>query len=74
MSTAEDAVNAEGLAVILCNSDDRPEKETAYLDVLAEQRVQGVIITPTAELTPALEALRQRGVPSARYRGCAASS
>jgi LacI family transcriptional regulator len=59
----EDAVNAEGLAVILCNSDDRPEKETAYLDVLAEQRVQGVIITPTAELTPALEALRQRGVP-----------
>jgi len=59
----EDAVNAEGLAVILCNSDDRPEKEAAYLDVLAEQRVQGVIITPTAQLSPALESLRQRGVP-----------
>jgi LacI family transcriptional regulator len=59
----EDAVNAEGLAVILCNSDDRPEKEAAYLDVLAEQRVQGVLITPTAELAPALDMLRRRGIP-----------
>ena len=59
----EDAVNAEGLAVILCNSDDRPEKEAAYLDALAEQRVQGVLITPTARLSPALDTLRRRGVP-----------
>ena len=59
----EDVANAAGLAVILCNSDDRPEKESAYLDVLAEQRVQGVLITPTAELSPNLQALRRRGVP-----------
>ncbi len=59
----EDAVSAAGLAVILCNSDDQAEKEAAYLDVLAEQRVQGVLITPTAELSPALEAVRRRGVP-----------
>jgi LacI family transcriptional regulator len=59
----EDVANAQGLAVILCNSDDRPEKEAAYLDVLAEQRVQGVLITPTAELSPNLESLRRRGVP-----------
>ncbi|MGY1601468.1 LacI family DNA-binding transcriptional regulator [Geodermatophilus sp. SYSU D00815] len=59
----EDVANAAGLAVILCNSDDRPEKESAYLDVLAEQRVQGVLVTPTAELSPRLDALRQRGVP-----------
>jgi LacI family transcriptional regulator len=55
--------NAAGLAVILCNSDDRPDKEAAYLDLLAEQRVQGVLITPTAELSPHLEMLRGRGVP-----------
>jgi LacI family transcriptional regulator len=59
----EDVVNAAGLALILCNSDDRPEKEAAHLAVLAEQRVQGVLITPTAELTPDLESLRARGVP-----------
>jgi LacI family transcriptional regulator len=59
----EDVANAQGLAVILCNSDDRPEKEAAYLDVLAEQRVQGVLITPTAELSPNVDSLRRRGVP-----------
>ena len=59
----EDVANEQGLAVILCNSDDRPEKEAAYLDVLAEQRVQGVLITPTAELSPNLEQLRRTGVP-----------
>src|SRR4051812_22258350 len=59
----EEVANAAGLAVILCNSDDLAEKEAAHLDVLAEQRVQGVLITPTAELSPALDALRARGVP-----------
>jgi LacI family transcriptional regulator len=59
----EDVANPAGLAVILCNSDDRPEKESAHLDVLAEQRVQGVLITPTAALSPAVEALRSRGTP-----------
>jgi LacI family transcriptional regulator len=59
----EETANAEGLAVILCNSDDLPAKEAAHLDVLAEQRVQGVLITPTAELSPALATLRERGVP-----------
>jgi LacI family transcriptional regulator len=59
----EDVANAAGLAVILCNSDDRPEKEAAYLDVLVEQRVQGVLLTPTAEISPNLDSLRRRGVP-----------
>jgi LacI family transcriptional regulator len=59
----EDVVNAAGLALILCNSDDRPDKEAAHLAVLAQQRVQGVLITPTAELSPHLAALRARGIP-----------
>jgi LacI family transcriptional regulator, galactose operon repressor len=59
----DDVVDPAGLAVILCNSDDRPEKESAHLDVLAEQRVQGVLITPTAELSPHLDSLRRRGIP-----------
>jgi LacI family transcriptional regulator len=59
----EDVANARGLSVILCNSDDLPDKETAHLDNLAEQRVQGVLITPTAESSPHLDALRGRGVP-----------
>ncbi|MCZ2837915.1 LacI family DNA-binding transcriptional regulator [Modestobacter sp. VKM Ac-2985] len=59
----EEVANAQGLSVILCNSDGRPEKEAAHLDVLTEQRVRGVVLTPTAELSPQIETLRQRGVP-----------
>src|SRR3954454_13627831 len=59
----EEVAGAAGLAVILCNSDDRADKEIAHLDVLTEQRVQGVLITPTAELAPHVEALRSRGTP-----------
>ncbi|HZB20867.1 MAG TPA: LacI family DNA-binding transcriptional regulator [Blastococcus sp.] len=59
----EEVANAQGLSVILCNSDDLPDKEAAHLDALSEQRVQGVLITPTAELSPHLDALRARGVP-----------
>jgi LacI family transcriptional regulator len=59
----EDVASEHGRAVILCNSADDPAREAGYLDLLTEQRVQGVLITPTAELSPALEAVRSRGVP-----------
>jgi LacI family transcriptional regulator len=59
----EDVAEAAGLAVMLCNSDDRADREVAHLDVLTEQRVHGVLITPTAELSPHVEALRSRGTP-----------
>jgi len=59
----EDVASEHGLAVILCNSSDDAAKESGYLDLLTEQRVQGVLITPTAELSPGLDAVRRRGVP-----------
>jgi LacI family transcriptional regulator len=59
----EEVASAQGLSVILCNTDDRPALEAAHLVVLAEQRVQGVLLTPTAEVSPHVEALRRRGIP-----------
>jgi LacI family transcriptional regulator len=59
----EEVVDAAGLSLILCNTDDRPAREKAHLATLAEQRVQGVLITPTAQLSDDLQALRDRGVP-----------
>lgn len=59
----EDAANETGLAVILCNSDERRDKELAYLDLLEEQRVQGVLITPVDVAGDRLARLRDRGVP-----------
>ena len=40
----EDAANASGFNVILCNTDDKLKKERTYLDILKERRVDGLIL------------------------------
>jgi LacI family transcriptional regulator len=52
-----------GVALYLCNSDGDVVRETDYLDLLLEQRVRGVLITPVNEDTSQLEALARRGMP-----------
>ncbi len=59
----EDEASKSGLAVILCNSDDQLPKETAYLELLEEHRVQGILITPVADDERRLAELQQRGTP-----------
>ncbi|MFE3836383.1 LacI family DNA-binding transcriptional regulator [Pseudogemmobacter sonorensis] len=43
----EDAAYREGIRVILCNTDEDPEREAMYLGLMAEERVSGVILAPT---------------------------
>jgi LacI family fructose operon transcriptional repressor len=43
----EDAAYQAGLRVILCNTDENPEKEAMYLNLMEEERVTGVIFAPT---------------------------
>jgi LacI family transcriptional regulator len=59
----EDEVSKSGLAVILCNSDDQLSRENGYLDLLEENRVQGILITPVADDRHRLEQLQARGTP-----------
>jgi LacI family transcriptional regulator len=59
----EDAAAAAGLAVILCNSDQRVERERRYLELLEEHRVQGILITPVGTANEQLRLLRRRGTP-----------
>jgi LacI family transcriptional regulator len=61
----EDEASKSGLSVILCNSDEQPEKETRYLELLEEHRVQGILITPSvaAGADESLTRLQQRGTP-----------
>ncbi len=59
----EDEANASGLAVILCNSDDKQAKETHYLELLEEHRVQGILITPVSAADTRLARLQRRGTP-----------
>jgi LacI family transcriptional regulator len=59
---AEDQASAAGYSIILGNSDEKAERESAYLDLFEEQRVRGVLISPFGDIEPRLRRLRDRGI------------
>ena len=58
----EDEASMSGLSVILCNSDEQLPKETRYLELLEEHRVQGILITPV------------RGRATSAWPGCSGAA
>jgi len=44
----EDAARDDGYAILLCNAADDPDREGAYLDLLVDRRVDGVIIAASS--------------------------
>jgi LacI family transcriptional regulator len=60
----EDVATELGYALVLCNSDEQASREDRYLQVLEEQRVRGVLITPVEVSSERLDALRRRGTPT----------
>ena len=61
---AEDRAASNGLSVLLANSDQSLQRESAYLDLFEQQRVLGVLISPLADITHRLGTLRARGIPA----------
>ncbi|MFD2415854.1 LacI family DNA-binding transcriptional regulator [Amycolatopsis pigmentata] len=59
----EDAADEADLSLFLCNSDNQPERERAYLSRLEEQRVQGILITPIDPDLRMLDEMALRGTP-----------
>jgi len=43
----EDTAFEKGFSVFLCNTDENPEKETIYLNLMQDEGVAGVIFSPT---------------------------
>ncbi|MEN9325216.1 MAG: hypothetical protein RL414_970 [Actinomycetota bacterium] len=58
----EDAASKRDYAVFLCNSDESASKEDRYINVLIQQQVRGVLITPADMKSDRLEAMRERGI------------
>jgi LacI family transcriptional regulator len=50
---AEDAAQKAGYSVLLCNSDDKQDKEALYLELLISKRVDGIILNKTPGLLSA---------------------
>lgn len=59
----EDVAYDKNYAVILCNSDENPNKERFYLDVLQSESVDGVILPPIHQHGKVVEGLIESGVP-----------
>ncbi|QEL55802.1 LacI family DNA-binding transcriptional regulator [Chromobacterium paludis] len=52
----EDVAYRAGMRVILCNTDENPDKEAMYLRLMQEERVSGVIFAATRATADSLDA------------------
>ena len=59
----EDVANARGYSLVLCNSDEDPEKERVYIGILLAEAVAGVIITSTSESSRPVGDLLSHHIP-----------
>jgi len=60
---ARGAADDAGLALYLCDGGEDRDRQATYLDLLEQQRVEGILITPVDGTDPRLTALAARGTP-----------
>lgn len=58
----EDEVTARSRSVLLANCAEDASRESAYLDLFEEQRVDGLLISPVGDVLDRLDRLRARGM------------
>ena len=51
----EDTAYEQGYSVLMCNTDENPDKEKLYLNILHDENVAGVIFSPTQQFSTAAE-------------------
>lgn len=59
----EERLWSQGYGLLVCSTDEQPEKEAHYLKLLLEQRADGVIIAPTGAPQPILADFRLHHIP-----------
>ena len=60
---AEDAARERGYNLILCNSEDEPEREAMYLRVLRDRQVDGLLIASSQMADVTIAELREEVFP-----------
>lgn len=63
----EDQAYAAGYRVIVCNTDETREKQRTYLQELIDERVLGVVISPSAPDDAQIGRLLDLGIPVVAY-------
>ncbi len=59
----EDTAAQNGFHVILCNTDEHPDKESNYVGVLLQRRVDGIILAPSSGDRRRLLPLKRQKIP-----------
>lgn len=59
----EDAALEQGYSVVLCNTDEKPEKEMMYLQLLYDENAAGVILSPTRQATEDFSSIAALNLP-----------
>lgn len=60
----EDAANAQGFMVVLCNTDEHEDKEQGYLRLLVQKRADGILLVPAGDAAKSLQIIRPQEVPT----------
>lgn len=61
---AEDLASDSGYSLIVCNSDERRDKEAQYVEFLVRRRIDGLLLSPTSGCSAdCLESLYRRRIP-----------
>lgn len=61
----EDFARQHGVNVIVCNTDNDPQREVEYLKMLYQRNVSGIVVIPSTHSAPSwevFEAIRQKGI------------
>lgn len=59
----ENELQSFGIAVIICNADESPEKEQKYIEMLKSRQVDGLIVFPTGTDSSMYTKLIEQGYP-----------
>lgn len=61
----EDTALQNGYSVILCNNDENPDKENMYLQLMQDQNIAGIILSPTITACNQFERILKMNIPLA---------
>lgn len=64
VAAIEDACFSQGYNIIIGNASNNPERESAYLDVLAAKQVDGMLLISTGDFNRSIEYLQSANVPT----------
>jgi DNA-binding LacI/PurR family transcriptional regulator len=63
IQSIENIAYANKYSMLLCNSSEEPKRERMHLEILIEEQVAGVIISPVDEFSISCKAFLDQGIP-----------